>query len=776
MGITSITSVSGLGELKGLGVLGDNYWGQTDKLTAGQWMSPSTWITSINGMFSFHFGGDGNLWVTDNVRNIVLHNFGIANRGAVRAVMQGDGNFVVYNASNGAIWNSGAKGAGAYIVIQPDGNLVIYLNGVAKWSLGTNQNPTLVATEELQKKVQSTKYPYYPDRIMPQQGLFVNWKPSITSPNGLFTYGIGSDGNTWVVDNIRHLVLKNFNTEGSTGTWMGVDGNYGAYGNNKTYFNTGTVNHPGAFLQLGNDGNLIIVDPNNNSVPWATGTNQSSAILQSDTNTIYSLLYQGKLGWTVYVPGTSIPVVQKSQLSATAKLLPSGGSVAAPPMNGTKMFYLIYQDASGNKQAIYVTSNEALAIISATVINPQKTQTQIVQSIDYNAKSISIGNVIQGLIDDQVIRGLEWDNFQGMFKALDYGFTTQSNFSDQNIGKQYGAGNDASVETVHQHTWQQTAAVYNILLDKYVASVKANPSAKSFTIQQKGNLLRPLLYCYSYFQTRAVNLSPFRNTGHSDRHNWNVYQTNWDRSMDTISRILDLSSYLGLSQMQSVFQTIQGWMGQSYGASATGGNYPTESGFRKLTDETYRSQSDAAAKNASVEYEVTNFLNTAGTEFWHGVVMPTIGFSLFFIMITGFQGLTLTADLFGFHLTQDVYNFIGGLSSGFPVLGKYLQMWIDKLGVALEKIPEAIRALGPKILSKSDMQDIEYSKISSLKDNELINFSKNGNMLGVINNDWNDDHGKILQQQLLKQINSRPDARGIWAHFNALDKLKLSGA
>ncbi|MEZ2419349.1 hypothetical protein [Luteibacter sp. RCC_6_2] len=63
--------------------------------------------------------------------------------GRYTAIMQGDGNFVVYRNSDGvAIWNTGTSGSGANrIVMQTDGNLVIYTpDGRAVWNTGTWQS------------------------------------------------------------------------------------------------------------------------------------------------------------------------------------------------------------------------------------------------------------------------------------------------------------------------------------------------------------------------------------------------------------------------------------------------------------------------------------------------------------------------------------------------------------------------------------------------------------------------------------------------------------
>jgi hypothetical protein len=61
--------------------------------------------------------------------------------GRYRALMQTDGNFVVYSTVTGPLWSSGTAGhPGSYLVLQQtDGNVVIYAsNGHALWSTHTS--------------------------------------------------------------------------------------------------------------------------------------------------------------------------------------------------------------------------------------------------------------------------------------------------------------------------------------------------------------------------------------------------------------------------------------------------------------------------------------------------------------------------------------------------------------------------------------------------------------------------------------------------------------
>lgn len=64
-----------------------------------------------------------------------------ANR-AYYAIMQGDGNFVVYNGSGAALWSSNTGGVfGAVMKMQGDGNMVVYQGNVAKCSSRTWGHP-----------------------------------------------------------------------------------------------------------------------------------------------------------------------------------------------------------------------------------------------------------------------------------------------------------------------------------------------------------------------------------------------------------------------------------------------------------------------------------------------------------------------------------------------------------------------------------------------------------------------------------------------------------
>jgi len=63
-----------------------------------------------------------------------MWNSGTYGKGATQAVMQADGNFVIYNAQGVALWNTGTYGhPGAYAQIQKNGAFVI-CSGTLLWA------------------------------------------------------------------------------------------------------------------------------------------------------------------------------------------------------------------------------------------------------------------------------------------------------------------------------------------------------------------------------------------------------------------------------------------------------------------------------------------------------------------------------------------------------------------------------------------------------------------------------------------------------------------
>jgi hypothetical protein len=98
-------------------------------LWPNQSLSPNQYLLASNGAYELVMQGDGNLVLYSTTR--ATWNSGTSGHPDVLyTVMQGDGNLVIYKQGGIAIWNSGTQGnPGAFLAMQSDGNLVIYKPG-----------------------------------------------------------------------------------------------------------------------------------------------------------------------------------------------------------------------------------------------------------------------------------------------------------------------------------------------------------------------------------------------------------------------------------------------------------------------------------------------------------------------------------------------------------------------------------------------------------------------------------------------------------------------
>jgi YD repeat-containing protein len=152
------------------------------------------------------------------------------------ATMQPDGNFVLYNPSNSALWSSGTSGTSASSVfMQDDGNLVLY---IFKWSAGTYAAPSPGPFAP-----QSCSIGTY---LIP--GGRINANQCIVSPHGQYMLYMDPNGNFYIYD-IAH----------GTGTW-----------------GANTAGHPGAYATLQTDGNFVVYSASNVAL-WNSGTAGTNA-------------------------------------------------------------------------------------------------------------------------------------------------------------------------------------------------------------------------------------------------------------------------------------------------------------------------------------------------------------------------------------------------------------------------------------------------------------------------------------------------------------------
>jgi Pectate lyase superfamily protein len=112
-------------------------------LDSGQSLAINQFLLSSNSGFKAILQGDGN-FVVYNVQGVNPRQIwatGTNGQNISNCMMQEDGNFVLYNEAGTAVFATGTDGNGAStLMMQDDGNLVIYTSGNAKWSSNSFQH------------------------------------------------------------------------------------------------------------------------------------------------------------------------------------------------------------------------------------------------------------------------------------------------------------------------------------------------------------------------------------------------------------------------------------------------------------------------------------------------------------------------------------------------------------------------------------------------------------------------------------------------------------
>ncbi|MDI1483666.1 matrixin family metalloprotease [Polyangium sp. y55x31] len=99
-------------------------------LSSGQGLGAEQSVWSCDGRFQLKFQGDGNLVLYQG--GSALWASGTNGKGGDRAIMQEDGNLVIYKSTGQPVWASGTAGSSNYyanLAVQNDGNVVIYRTG-----------------------------------------------------------------------------------------------------------------------------------------------------------------------------------------------------------------------------------------------------------------------------------------------------------------------------------------------------------------------------------------------------------------------------------------------------------------------------------------------------------------------------------------------------------------------------------------------------------------------------------------------------------------------
>jgi hypothetical protein len=166
-------------------------------------------------------------------------------------VMQTDGNLVLYSRTGRTVWDTQTRGTGSsnVFVVRPDSNLVVYSGRRAVWSTGLERSYVHVAGRRVTD-------------LRSNNGRYVFAAPG----NSMATWNFGSAGSAWTWGVTCHKDPR-VNCEAPTGRLMLLtDGNLvwfqpGARGGYVAEWATNTGGRgPTNYLVMQDDGNLVLYD------------------------------------------------------------------------------------------------------------------------------------------------------------------------------------------------------------------------------------------------------------------------------------------------------------------------------------------------------------------------------------------------------------------------------------------------------------------------------------------------------------------------------------
>ena len=190
--------------------------------------------------------------------------------GQYEAVMQADGNFVVYSSSGVAQWSTATQSPGAWLVMQSDGNLVVYsATNSALWSTGTvpgSGDSLIMQTDG--------------NLVLYSKGGVALW----SSRGGL----TGAEASSLHAGQSLHQGQALWSSDGQYEAVMQADGNFVVYSSSGVAQWSTATQSPGAWLVMQSDGNLVVYSATNSAL-WSSGTAPSSGDsldMQTDGNLV----------------------------------------------------------------------------------------------------------------------------------------------------------------------------------------------------------------------------------------------------------------------------------------------------------------------------------------------------------------------------------------------------------------------------------------------------------------------------------------------------------
>jgi RHS repeat-associated protein len=105
-------------------------------LVSGQRISSNQCIVSPHGQYMLYMAPDGNFYIYDMAHGVATWSANTYSHPGAYAVLQSDGNFVVYATNGVALWNSGTSGTySERLDLEDDGRIILYKSA---WNSGTS--------------------------------------------------------------------------------------------------------------------------------------------------------------------------------------------------------------------------------------------------------------------------------------------------------------------------------------------------------------------------------------------------------------------------------------------------------------------------------------------------------------------------------------------------------------------------------------------------------------------------------------------------------------
>ncbi|MBF0436373.1 MAG: hypothetical protein HQL77_13490 [Magnetococcales bacterium] len=229
-----------------------------DSLTSGGMLGKDQALVSANNAYMLTFQSDSNLVLYDLQFKRAIWSSKTNGKGGDRVVMQPDGNLVMYKGTT-ALWDTNTNGkTGAVLGLGSDGNLVVVQNGATVWASNTKA-----------------------DGILPSGGTLVGGpekqcvKGSCVQSGGNGTYYavFQSDGN-FVMYNSSWGAEWDTNTNGSRANKlvMQTDGNLVVYHDTSPKWASNTAGNPGAFMVMQKDKKMVIYNTSGAPI-WSSDWN-----------------------------------------------------------------------------------------------------------------------------------------------------------------------------------------------------------------------------------------------------------------------------------------------------------------------------------------------------------------------------------------------------------------------------------------------------------------------------------------------------------------------